>query len=73
MLGSEVDPTQHLDAEDLQLSLPVLHLYQHVMKCKQLGLSLDASHFSIEDIDLVYTLYSKIDEIQTKRSQKNGK
>jgi hypothetical protein len=69
-LGAGLDPSDTLPPETIQSTSITIQTYQHVMKCKQLGLRLDASDFSVEEIDLLYTFHEKFNEVHSKRKGK---
>ena len=69
-LGAGLDPSDTLPPETVQPTNVIIQMYQHVMKCKQLGLKIDASNFSIEEIDLLYTFHEKFNEVHSKRTSK---
>lgn len=70
VLGAGLDPSHSLPPYTVARTSLIVQTYQHVMKCKQLGLRLDASEFSIEQIDYLYTFHEKFNDVYHKRKGK---
>ena len=59
-----------LDPGELTQAYPTIQAYQHIMKCKALGLTLDASQFDVTTIDKVYAFYSKVHEVEMNKTRR---
>jgi hypothetical protein len=50
--------------------LPILNSYQMIQKCRALGIKLSPHDVTPDQIDDWYTIQSKIDEVESKKTNK---
>lgn len=59
-----------MSGEDIALVHPYLTLYSTIIQCKNLGISFPATSLTLEELNMVSNIYTIIDEINTKKSNK---
>ena len=57
---------------DITLVAPYMEMYNYVMTCKNLGISVDSENFTTDDLDLLSFIQNKTEEAhEAKRKRKS--
>lgn len=66
-MSTGLDPAEEAEV------LPYLGAYQYLVKCRNLGIQINATDLDIEMLDALHTIFETIQEINDKRGSKHGK
>lgn len=48
-----------------------MQLYQTVMKCKNLGIAIDATQLDLAQLDAIYTIHTSIEDVNKAKGRKH--
>jgi len=68
-MGAGVPLTSQLDEDQISEVSPIIERYNILMKCKNLGIAVNANTMTPEELDLVHEFYSCIESV---RANKKG-
>ncbi len=62
-----------LDPHETAIAYPYMSAYSALVRCKNLGLTLDATQYDLDLIECLHIIQETVEETASKKGKRNGK